>query len=183
MSEQELRTIDKGDVVTRSEAIQNEAGKSAGRGWAAIAIDKPLAEVWTTMARLEDRAQYVPRLKKVEVLERQGDPKGERVRVKQEIDATITTARYTAWYHIDPTDHSIQWSLDKSASDNTVKAVDGDYRVAELAPGRTLLVYRTYVDTGLHVPFGIQSYMQRRSLPDLLRAFKKRIESGGTWKK
>jgi hypothetical protein len=121
----------------------------------------------------------VPRLKSVRVLERQGD----RLRVHQEIDATVTTARYTAWYQVDPVAHSIHWSIDAGARDNTVRDVDGDYRAAELAPGRTLLVYRTYVDSGLHVPQSIQSYMQRRSIPDLLRAIKRRVESGGTWKK
>jgi hypothetical protein len=52
-----------------------------------------------------------------------------------------------------------------------------------LTPTRTLLVYRTYVDSGLHVAASIQSYVARRSIPDLLGAIKRRIESGGTWRK
>jgi uncharacterized membrane protein len=179
MTEVELAAVGKGEIPVRVEAFKNARGKSAGRGWGAIAIDRPIAEVWATLARYDDRAEYVPRLKSVEVLEKRPG----RARIRQEIDASVTTARYTAWFTFDEAQRSIAWTLDKSAGDNTVSDVDGDYRLAELAPGRTLLVYRAYVDSGLHVPQAIQTYMQKRSIPDLLRAIKRRVESGGRWKK
>lgn len=179
MTEVELAAVGKGEIPVRVEAFKNARGKSAGRGWGAIAIDRPIAEVWATLARYDDRAEYVPRLKSVEVLEKTPG----RARIRQEIDASVTTARYTAWFTFDEAQRSIAWTLDKSAGDNTVSDVDGDYRLAELAPGRTLLVYRAYVDSGLHVPQAIQTYMQKRSIPDLLRAIKRRVESGGRWKK
>jgi carbon monoxide dehydrogenase subunit G len=142
-------------------------------------IERPLGDAWTTIARFENRAEYIPRLKSVEILERQPG----RLPVRQEIDATVTTARYTAWYRFDEQTHTVSWTIDTSAHDNTVAEVEGEYRLSELTPGRTLLVYRTYVDSGLKVPQSIQSYMQRRSIPDLLRAIKKRVETGGTSKK
>lgn len=179
LSDAELRDVGAGKVVTRSEAFTTASGKSAGRGLGAIIVERPIGDVWATLARFEDRAQYIPRIESVQVLERQPD----RLRVRQEIDATLTTARYTAWYRLDAAAHTISWSLDRSARDNTVADVEGDYRLSELAPGRTLLVYRTFVDSGLKVPQSIQSFMQRRAIPDLLRAIKKRVESGGTYKK
>lgn len=179
LSDAEMRDVVAGKVPIRSEAFTSASGKSAGRGLGAIVVERPIGEVWATLARYDDRAEYIPRLKSVEILERQPG----RLRVRQEIDATVTTARYTAWYRFDEPTHTISWTLDKSATGNTVAEVEGDYRLSELAPGRTLLVYRTFVDSGLKVPQSIQSYMQRRSMPDLLRAIKKRVESGGTWKK
>jgi carbon monoxide dehydrogenase subunit G len=179
LSDAEMRDAVAGKVPTRSEAFTNANGKSAGRGLGAIVVDKPIGEVWTTLTHYEDRAEYIPRLKSVEILERQPG----RLRVRQEIDATVTTARYTAWYRFDEPTHTISWTLDKSATGNTLADVEGEYRLSELSPGRTLVVYRTYVDSGLKVPQSIQSYMQRRSIPDLLQAIKKRVESGGTWKK
>jgi carbon monoxide dehydrogenase subunit G len=179
LSDAEMRAVAKGEVPTRSEAFASPSGRSAGRGWGAIVVERPLTEVWATLVDVEHRTEYMPRLKLSRVLEQ----KGQRLRVYQEIDASVTTARYTAWYQVDPVAHSIHWSIDAGAPGNTVHDVDGDYRVAELGPGRTLLVYRTYVDSGLHVPQWIQSYMQRRAIPDLLRAIKRRVESGGTWKK
>jgi hypothetical protein len=52
-----------------------------------------------------------------------------------------------------------------------------------VSPAQTLLVHRSYVDTGLHITRAISDYMARRSIPDLLNAIKRRIESGGTWRK
>jgi carbon monoxide dehydrogenase subunit G len=179
LTDPELAAVGKGEVPVRIEAFKNANGKSAGRGWGAIAIERPVAEVWATLARYDDRAEYVPRLKSVTVLEQAPG----RARIRQEIDASLMTARYTAWYTFDEGQRSIAWTIDKSAADNTVKQVDGDYRMAELGPTRTLLVYRAYVDSGMHVPQSIQSFMQRRSIPDLLRAIKRRVESGGRWKK
>ena len=77
----------------------------------------------------------------------------------------------------------IAWKLDESAKDNSVRAVEGDYRMLELGPRETLLGYRTHIDTGLRVPQLVQSHMQKRALPELLRAIKRRVESGGTWKR
>ena len=168
-----------GKIVTRSEAFTNAGGKSAGRGLGATVVERPIGDVWATLSRFEDRAEYIPRIKSVTILAREPG----RLRIRQEIDATITTARYTAWYRLDAPTHTISWTLDRSAHDNTVADVEGEYRLTELGPGRTLLVYRTYVDSGLKVPQSIQSFMQRRSIPDLLRAIKKRVESGGTAKK
>ena len=179
LSEADLRDVAAGKVVTRSEAFTTASGKSAGRGLGAIIVERPIGDVWATLARFEDRAEYLPRIESVQILERQP----ERLRVRQEIDATLTTARYTAWYRLDALAHTISWTLDRQARDNTVADVEGDYRLSELAPGRTLLVYRTFVDSGLKVPQSIQSFMQRRAIPDFLRAIKRRVESGGTYKK
>jgi hypothetical protein len=175
----ELEQASAGGIPTRTEAFTNERGQAAGRGWGAIVVERPIAEVWATLSRYDDRAEYVPRLKSVTVLAREP----QRLRLRQEIDATVTTARYVAWFRLDEATRTISWTLDKSAPENTVKEADGDYRLAELAPGRTIVVYRAYVDSGLHVPTAIQSYLQKRSIPDLLRAIKRRVESGGTWKK
>jgi hypothetical protein len=179
LTDKEVLDAVAGKVPTRSEAFTDSSGKASGRGLAAIVIDRPVSDVWRTLTTFEDRAEYVPRLKKVNVLERQR----ERVHVRQEADATVTTARYTLWFRLDEGAHAIAWDLDKSAPDNTVRDVEGEYRMTEVAPGRTLLVYRTRIDAGIRVPRAIQSYIQRSSMPDLLRAIKKRVESGGTWKK
>lgn len=179
LSEAEVRAAMVGLVPTRSESFKTATGKSAGRGIGAIVIERPVADVWATLMHYEDRAEYVPRLKSVTLLEKQPA----RLRIRQEIDATVTTARYTAWFDLDEKAHEIRWTLDRSAPDNTVSDVEGGYRMVEVAPRRTLLVYRTYVDTGHHVPKFVQSYMQEKSIPDLLKAIKRRVESGGQWRK
>jgi hypothetical protein len=179
ITEAELAKALSGKVPTRSESFVNEHGKDAGRGIGAIVIERPVGDVWNTLSHYEDRAEYVPHVKACFVLDRAPG----RLRVRQEIDASVTKACYTAWYQLDETNHVIHWKLDDKAAGNTLADVDGEYRMIPIEAGRTLLVYRSYVDTGLKVPKFIQNYIAVRSMPDLLRAIKKRVESGGTWKK
>jgi len=177
LTDRELDDAQKGLIPTRTEAFDNDRGQSAGRGLGAIVIERPLDEVWTTLCRYEDRAEYIPRVKKVAVLAREGN----RLRVRQEIDATVKTIRYTAWYELDAADHTIRWKIDRSANDNSLRYVDGEYHMVELQPGRTLLVYRSYVDSGFLIARSIQNYVARRSIPELMRSIKRRVESGGQW--
>ena len=169
----------KGEIPVRSESFVTPSGKSAGRGVGAVVVDKPIGEVWSTLSRYEDKAEYQPRVESVTVLEKSPA----RVHAKFVIDATVTTARYTAFFDLDEKSHTIHWSLDPSATDNTILEIDGDYRMFELEPGRTLIVYRTYVDSGRSISQSIQGYFTRKAIPNLLKAVKKRIESGGTWRK
>jgi uncharacterized membrane protein len=179
LSEPDLAKALKGDVPARTEAFTAENGKSAGRGLGAIVIDKPIAEVWTHLSRYEDKAEYQPRVKSVTVLDKQPD----RVRAKFVIDASIMTARYTAWFVFDAPAHTISWKLDDSATDNTILAADGNYRMFEVSPGQTLVVYRTYVNSGRSIAQSIQNYFVRRAIPNHLKAVKKRVESGGSYRK
>ena len=175
----ELRAARAGEVPTRNESFTTQSGKAAGRGWGAILIERPLSDVWATLSRWDDRAQYIPRLERLEVLRNEAG----RVLVRQCADAGITTAITTCWYELDEANARIAWTLDKTARDNTPADVEGDYRMAELETGRTLLLYRAYVDTGMKIPRAVQSFLQRRAIPDLLKAVKKRVESGGTFRK
>lgn len=168
-----------GGVPIHAEAFTDAAGFTCGKGAGVILIWRPIADVWATLTSYEDRVEYIPRLKKLKVLERAPG----RARVWQEVDATVTTARYTAWYELDEKAHVIHWKLDPSAGDNTLRDVDGEYTMVAVDEGRTLLSYRSTVGTALHVPRAIQAYMTRKSLPDLLGNIKKRVESGGKWKR
>lgn len=179
LTEKEVADALGGKVPARSESFTAPSGKSTGRGLGAIVINRPVAEVWRTLVRFEDRSEYVPRLLSVAVLEKAG----RRLRVRQEVDAAVKKVRYTAWFEIDEGTRTIHWTLDRMARDNGIKDVDGEYRLFEIDPARCLLVYRTWLDPGLAVPVFIQRYMSVRSIPTLLRAIKQRVESGGTWRK
>jgi hypothetical protein len=179
LTEKEVAEALGGKVPARSEVFTAPSGKVTGRGLGAIVIDRPVDEIWRTLVRFEDRAAYVPRLLSVAVLARAGS----RVRVRQEVDASVKKVRYTAWFEIDERGRTIHWTLDRTAGDNGIKDVDGEYRLFEIDAGRSLLVYRTWLDPGLAVPEFIQRYMAVKSIPNLLGAIKQRVESGGTWRK
>lgn len=179
LTDPELAMALAGKVPTRTETFTAPSGKSSGRGVGAIVIEKSIAEVWATMSRYDDKAEYQPRVEKVWVLDKQPN----QLKVRMQLDASVTTIHYTGIYKLDHDAHKISWTLDKSASGNNIVDMEGSYQLVPVDSTRTLVVYRSWVDSGRSVPTGIQNYVARRSLPDLLGALKKRIESGGTWKK
>jgi len=122
LSQQELDKALSGGIAVHAESFQTAAGKDAGRAVGAIVVWRPIDEVWATITRYEDRAEYVPRVEKVRVI----DKSPTRLHVWQQIDASVTTARFTAYYDIDAKDHVLHWTLDHNVSDNTLKDVDGE---------------------------------------------------------
>jgi hypothetical protein len=179
LTDADLADALKGNVPARTEMFTAPSGKSAGRGVGAILIWRGIGDVWATLSRYEDKAEYQPRVESVTILEKQPD----RIHAKFVVDATVTTARYTAWFVLDQKEHTIHWTLDTTASDNTIVATEGDYHMFEVSPGQTLVVYRSYVDSGRSISKAIQNYFARKAIPNLLNAIKKRVESGGTYKK
>ena len=168
-----------GKVPVRIERFARPDGRTAGRGVGAITVDRPIAEVWSTIIRFDDKPEYMPRMKAVTVLEKTP----ERLRVKMVIDASVTTAHYTLVYRIDTPEHLLSWKLDHSVPDNSIAETDGEYRLYAITPEQTLVTYSSQVDTGRSLPRFIQDYIARRSIPDLLRAIKLRVESSGLWRR
>ena len=179
LSQTEVEAALHGKVPVRIERFARPDGKTAGRGIGAIAVDRPLGEVWSTLKRFEDKPEYIPRMKSIAVL----DKGPERVRVQVVVDAAVTTARYTLLYRIDEPGHLLSWTLDHSAPDNSIAETDGEYRLYAVTPEQTLVTYSSHVDTGRALPRFIQDYIARRSIPDLLRAIKLRVESRGLWRR
>lgn len=179
LSEPELAQALRGEVPTRTESFVAATGKVAGRGVGAIVIDKPIAQAWAVLRRFDDKADYMPRLEKVWILS--ADP--DRVVARMQVNAAVTTARYTAIFSLDSDAHAIRWTLDKSAPDNSIADTVGSYELHPIEADKTLVVYRSFVDSGRSVPRFIADYMTRRAIPNLLRAIKKRIESDGAWRK
>jgi hypothetical protein len=179
LTELEIADALKGEVPTRTEAFTSPKGKSSGRGVGAIVVDAAIADVWAVVSHYDDKADYMPRVDKVEILARTPS----LMKIRMTVDATVTTARYTAFFQIDESQHRIHWVLDASARDNTIAGCDGEYLLFPLAPNRTLLVYRTWVDSGLAVPRFIQDHMAKKSIPELLHALQKRILTHGQYRK
>lgn len=179
LSAAELASAQRGAIPVRTETFNQPSGKAAGRGMGAVVVDRPLPEVWAVLTRFEDKAEYMPRLKSVTVLERQPG----RLRVRMVVDASVLTTRYTAWYTMDQAAWTLSWNLDASAPDNGIIGAQGAYRLQSLGPQRTLVLYHGFVDSGRKVPRFIQDYMTRKSIPDVLRAIKSRVESDGRWRR
>lgn len=181
LSEEELAKALAGETPVRSETFTATSGKSTGRGLGAIVVDKPASAAFAVLSRYEDKAEYMPRLDRVTVHEKTPTS----VRATMEIDASLTTVKYTGLFSFDPEKLTISWVLDPATPEEQqgIDETEGGWHIFPLSESRTLLVYWAFVDSGRAVPKFIQRQMSVRSIPDLLRNVKSRIESDGTWKK
>lgn len=168
-----------GEVLARSETSGNASGKASGYGVGAIAIDRSVADTWAVLANYADKAEYQPRVSRCTVLGREGDV----LRVAMEVSATIMTVRYTGLYTLDPVAHTVRWKLDKTAAGNGIQDMEGGYALIRVSEARTILYFRSYVDSGRMVPRFIQDHFSVKAIPDLLKSVKARVESGGTYRK
>ena len=176
----EIDRVLRGEVLARSDPSITPDGKTSGYGVGAIEIDRPVDEIWKVLANYDDKAEYQPRVQKCTVVHRDGDV----LRVAMVVDATIMTVSYTGIYTLDPAAHSVHWILDRQAAGNTIQYMDGGYALIPVTQTRTILYFKTFVDSGHLIPHFLQNYFGTvRAIPDLLRAIKMRVESGGTWHK
>jgi uncharacterized membrane protein len=88
LTQPEVEVALRGQVPVRIEPFARPDGKTAGRGIGAITIDRPMGEVWTTLIRFEDKAEYMPRIKSAEVLEKTRERL--RVRMVLSIEAIVS---------------------------------------------------------------------------------------------
>jgi len=61
--------------------------------------------------------------------------------------------------------------------------MEGGYALIRVSEARTILYFRSYVDSGRMVPRFIQDHFSVKAIPDLLKSVKARVESGGTYRK
>jgi ribosome-associated toxin RatA of RatAB toxin-antitoxin module len=172
----EWSTLEKGEVVAKTETYKTADGKDAGRGRAWIVINATPDACFATLKKYEDVPQYMPRVKKVTFLERSDAA----YTVVQEIKVAFSTYRYSMKFAFDAAAKSMSWSLNK-AYKNDIKDTTGRWLFLPMDGGKTLLDYTVAADTGAAVPEFLANYLTKRDLPDVLQSFKKRVESGGKW--
>ncbi|MFN7135126.1 MAG: SRPBCC family protein [Myxococcales bacterium] len=180
LEEKELARLQKGEVVVRGEVYKTAEGKNAGRGKAWVIIKKPREAVYEQLTKGYDQfPEFMPRLKKVNVISRSEDA----MLVRSYVGVAFSTYEYTLKFKLDPAAFQTNWVLDKSAK-NDIKDTAGEWKLLELEPGvSTLAQYSISVDSGMFVPQFLEDYMTRKDLPEILNALRKRVESDGKWKK
>jgi hypothetical protein len=84
------------------------------------------------------------------------------------------------WFY--PETSRLEWWLDTSQK-NDIAGQEGYWQLFELTPDTTVGEYGTKIDTGIHVPKWLQNIFARGDIPDALKAFRKYMDSNGTWRK
>ena len=178
LSTAEFSKATAGEVVVKGEVYKTPDGKDAARGKAWVVIAGSPDVCWDTLYRYEEAPQFLPRLKKVTISVKTP----QKMDMEQDIKVVLSTYHYGLNFVLDKPRYTATWALDQTKK-NDIKDTSGAWIFHPLPDGNTLLEYAVSVDSGLAVPQFISDYLTKKDLPEVLLAFKRRVESGGKWTK
>ena len=163
ISPEVLARLQAGKIVVES-VDDGKAGSA--HAWA-LARCAPEA-IWSVITDHAHFPEFVPHLKKMEILERTETSE----RTTQTVDAVIATVRYTLDYRFDKPGWKIDYQLVTDLP-HDIAAARGTWQLWP-AEGGTILEYTSAVDTGRSVPGFIRSYLAKNAASDLLEAVRSR---------
>ncbi|MDD5558934.1 SRPBCC family protein [Candidatus Methylomirabilis sp.] len=174
----ELIRMEKGGVVLKAKDHPAEDGTSSARIKAYCVINRPPEAVWAVMLNYHTFSEFMPRLEKVEVLEKtQGTMK-----VTETVHVPLGVIVYTIDLIFKPEQQTVSWTLDKSRKHDIAETF-GTWEFLPYGHGRTMLRYTTSLDSGMFIPRFVEDMMIKKDLSNALLSLKRRTESDGTWKK
>ena len=181
LSREAYQKLEKGEILVFEETFEAEDGKDAGRGKAYAYFAHPWSTIWTTLTDYERQAEYMPRVETSQVLERAGN----QVWTKFEMKVLWIDVVWVIEYTKDEKARRIRFALDHSYRDvNTIDDTEGSWEFIPVEGGQaTVVSYGLFVDTGYAVPDFLMGYLTRRDLPNVVGNLRKRVDSGGRWRK
>jgi len=179
LSKEEKAKLFKGEIIYKSVKTADAAGKISGCGQSMALIQAPIDKCWEIFTRFDKQQEYFPRKTASLVI----DQKPGFALVQKKFRFYWVDIEYWNKYQIDQQNYRIDFSIDQSKP-HDLKDSAGFFLFEKISPDQTLFTYGvTRLDTGLSLPSFVQEYMQKRDLPAVAGNVRKRIESGGTWKK
>ncbi len=150
----------------------------AGYIKAVVIMKQPKARVFELIRDTTKQATYLPRLVGATAIEKPAN--GELTEFHIKFWFTSFTTRVQHWFY--PEFSRVEWKLDPSFK-NDIEAQEGFWQLYQLTADTTVGEYGTRVETGVHVPQNVQDFFARRDIPEAMAAFKKFIDSNGTYKR
>ncbi|UQX00795.1 SRPBCC family protein [Streptomyces sp. RerS4] len=136
-----------------------------------ITIEAAPADVMAVIADFARYPEWTGEVKEAEVLSTGADGRAEKVRLL--LDAGAIKDDHTLAYTWTGTDE-VSWTLDKS---QMLRQLDGSYRLAPLAGGRTEVTYQLTVDVKIPMLGMIKRKAEKVIIDRALAGLKKRVES------
>lgn len=174
----EFARMEKGEVVIRTHTYATGGDKRAARVTAYCLINKPPDAAWAVMLNYHQFDEFMPRLEKVQVLEKTKNT----LKVTQTVRVPLGVIRYTLDLIFRPAQRTVSWVLDKSRRHDIADTV-GAWEFLPYSQGKTILRYTTAVDSGMVVPRFLEDFLIKNDLPEVLLSMRRRTESDGKWKK
>lgn len=145
----------------------------------AVAIFKqPKQRVFEMMAQPEMQALYLPHVESSTPASKVQN--GELTDF--DLKFLLSHVRIHVWHWFYPEQSRIEWWLDKSQK-NDIKSQEGYWQLFALTPTTTIGEYGTRIETGIAVPKWLADVFARNDIPGALIAFRRYMDSNGTWRK
>src|SRR5574337_1523313 len=178
LTARELTRMEKGGVIVKAHSRSAEDGTRNANVKAYCVINKPPDAVWAVMLNYHKFDEFMPRLEKVEVLEKTKNT----MKVTETVHVPLGVISYTVDLIFKPAQRTMSWTLDKSRK-HDIADTYGTWEFLPYSQGRTLLRYTSTLDSGLFIPKFLEDFLIKKDLPNTLLSLKRRTESEGTWKK
>ncbi len=159
---------------------EEKADKGSYGGYIrAVAIFKQSKKrVFELMTDTAAQALYLPHIDSATVEAR--PPNGELTQFILKFIWKSVKFHVQHWFY--PEQSRSEWALDPSAA-NDIKGQEGYWQLFELGPDLTIGEYGTRIETGIAVPKFIQDIFARADIPKALTAFRKYMDSNGTYRR
>lgn len=174
----ELTRMEKGGVVVKTDTYLTGDGTRGAKVKAYCIINKPPDVAWAVMLDYPKFGEFMPRLEKIEVLERTKST----MKATETVRVPLGVISYTIDLIFKPEQRTVSWTLDKSRKHDIAETF-GAWEFHSYSQGKTMLRYTTTLDSGFFIPKFLEDFMLRNDLSDTLLNLKRRTESDGTWKK
>lgn len=174
----ELAKVKTGSIILKNDI--SESSKS-GSGIAYGVYNCTKEEFWKVIFDYNNYDKVFPRIKSVKVIEKTED----QFLTEFALDATLTTLKYTSFNRPTKDGMRLDFGLEKQYPHKYFKEMGGYWQLETLEDGRLLAEYK--VSVALDIPMigklltKVVNAMTGKDLPNVLKAVRKRIESGGTW--
>lgn len=170
----EIAKLRSGEIVL---VTGSDAGDHAKHIRAAVVFELPPERAYEILAQPEHEDEYLDDCDEAVLIERAGG----RDTVEYRVSVLLSTIRYRVNHTYHPAEHRFLWRLDPTF-DNDLKVVEGEWRLYAWE-GKTLARFSTRVDVSSLVPDFIQRRLAGSDVPRSLAAVRKRVNSGGAWRK
>ncbi len=172
-----IAKLEKGETILLDQTYKDKNGKTRGKGLAIIQVN---ASKDKACKHLSDFTYYKGFMPMVIVSDIYHNGEG-KVGVGYVLKVVIKKVKYHCMHSFDKGKGEIKFWLDDNQK-NDIKSTEGLWKVIPRGD-KCFIAYTVSVDTGVAIPKAIQDYLTKKDLPNVVKAAKMRIESGGTYTK
>jgi uncharacterized protein YndB with AHSA1/START domain len=178
LSPEQIAKLNAGEALLFDDDLLDAEGKPTGEGVVIAKINRPPKEVWKHLTAYEAYPEFMPNVRKLKINFREGN----KVGLAFEIKVLFMKLKYSVIRVEDPKKFTVDWSLDKT-KESDIKDTSGTWKIEPYGENESLLIYIVKADPGMAMPKKVQIYLVKKAMPNTPLAVKKRVESGGTYKR